>query len=52
MVGVIEGLRAALLGTAAFPGQMVLISAIVRVTLFVVGAFYFKQLERYFADII
>ncbi len=52
MVGVIEGFRSALLGTAAFPTQMVLVSALVSIVIFVVGALYFRQTERYFADVI
>ncbi len=52
MVGIIEGFRSALLGTVAFPTQMILVSAIVSITLFTLGLFYFKQMERHFADII
>jgi lipopolysaccharide transport system permease protein len=52
MVGIIEGFRAALLGTVAFPFGSILISALVSVLLFLVGAFYFKQTERHFADVI
>jgi lipopolysaccharide transport system permease protein len=52
MVGVIEGFRAVLLGTVAFPTQMIAISALVSVVLFVFGLFYFKQMERYFADVV
>jgi len=52
MVGVIEGFRSALLGTVAFPTQMLLVSTLVSIALFVVGALYFRQTERYFADVI
>jgi len=52
MVGVIEGFRSVLLGTIAFPKQILLISTLVSVILFIAGMFYFKQTERYFADII
>ena len=52
MVGVIEGFRSALLGTVAFPTQMLLVSTLVSMTLFIIGALYFKQSERYFADVI
>jgi len=52
MVGVIEGFRSALLGTASFPVQMILMSTLVSAGLFIIGTFYFKQTERYFADII
>ena len=52
MVGVIEGFRSALLGTTAFPTQLLLVSTLVSIILFIAGAFYFKQMERYFADVI
>jgi lipopolysaccharide transport system permease protein len=52
MVGVIEGFRSALLGTTAFPLGMILISSAVSLVLFLIGIMYFKQTERYFADII
>ncbi len=52
MVGVIEGFRSVLLGTVAFPTQIVLISTLVAVIMFVVGALYFRRTERHFADII
>lgn len=52
MVGVIEGFRSALLGTISFPTQMLLVSTLVSMILFTMGVFYFKQVERYFADII
>ena len=52
MAGVIEGFRSALLGTVAFPTQMLLISTLVSTILFIAGALYFKRTERYFADVI
>jgi len=52
MVGVIEGFRSALLRTDAFPTQTVLVSSLVSLTLFIVGLLYFKQVERYFADVL
>lgn len=52
MVGVIEGFRSVLLGTIAFPTQMLLISTLVSTIIFIVGMFYFKQVERSFADVI
>lgn len=52
MTGIIEGFRSALLGTVAFPAQILLVSTMVSVILFVIGAFYFRQTERYFADVI
>ncbi len=52
MAGVIEGFRSALLGTVAFPTQMLLVSTLVSILLFIAGALYFRQTERYFADVI
>jgi len=52
MTGVIEGFRSTLLGTVAFPTQMVLMSLIISLTLFLTGLTYFKQVERHFADVI
>jgi len=52
MVGIIEGFRSAILGKVAFPITMILVSASVSISLFLFGILYFKQLERYYADII
>ncbi len=52
MVGVVEGFRWALLGTDTAPGLSVLVSAGVALTLLIGGAFYFKRMERTFADVI
>ncbi len=50
MVGVVEGFRWALLGTQTVPGFTVAISAVVSLTLLVSGMFYFKRMEKTFAD--
>lgn len=50
MVGVIEGFRWALLNTGAAPGLMLAVSALASLTLLVSGAYYFRRLERTFAD--
>jgi lipopolysaccharide transport system permease protein len=52
MAGVIEGFRSALLGTVAFPTDMLLVSTVVSVILLIFGALYFRRTERYFADVI
>jgi lipopolysaccharide transport system permease protein len=52
MAGILEGFRSALLGAVPFPATMVTISAIVSFVLFLFGVLYFRQMERYFADII
>ena len=50
MVGVIEGFRWALLGTSPAPGFLSAVSVAVSFTLLVGGAYYFRRLERTFAD--
>ena len=51
MAGVIEGFRWALYGTA-MPGAMMLVSAGVVVLLIISGAFYFRRMEQYYADVV
>jgi lipopolysaccharide transport system permease protein len=51
MAGVIEGFRWALLGTA-MPGAMILVSVGMVVVLLVSGAFYFRKMEQYYADVV
>lgn len=52
MVGVIEGFRAALLGTRAMPWDFIGVGAITAVVLFISGALYFRRMERVFADVV
>ena len=52
MAGVVEGFRWALLGTDTAPGPMTLVSAVVALTLFISGAFYFRRMEQNFADVL
>jgi homopolymeric O-antigen transport system permease protein len=52
MVGVVEGFRWALLGVETAPGPMVALSSAVALTLLVTGAFYFRRMERTFADVV
>jgi len=52
MVGVVEGFRWALLGTETAPGPIILVSALVAVGLLVSGAFYFRRMEKTFADVV
>ena len=51
MVGVIEGFRAALLGTTAMPWDLIGMGALSAVLLALSGAFYFRRMERIFADV-
>lgn len=52
MVGVIEGFRSALLHTNPMPWQYLLQGGCVAVVMFVWGAFYFRKMERVFADVV
>ena len=52
MVGVVEGFRWALLGAQTTPGPMVAVSSSVALVLLVTGAFYFRRMERTFADVV
>ena len=52
MAGVVEGFRWALLGTETAPGSIVLVSALVAVGLLISGAFYFRRMEKTFADVV
>lgn len=52
MVGVIEGFRWALLGTETAPGPMILVSFFVALIILVSGLYYFRRVEKIFADVI
>jgi lipopolysaccharide transport system permease protein len=52
MVGVVEGFRWALLGKGEPPGYMMLVSALATIVLLVGGLFYFRRMEKEFADIV
>jgi lipopolysaccharide transport system permease protein len=52
MVGVVEGFRWALLGTNTAPGSMIIISSLAALVILVGGAFYFRRMERTFADVV
>jgi lipopolysaccharide transport system permease protein len=52
MVGVVEGFRWALLGTATAPGPMIAFSACIALALLVGGGFYFRRMEKTFADVV
>ncbi|MBT3879388.1 MAG: ABC transporter permease [Candidatus Scalindua sp.] len=52
MVGVVEGFRWALLGTDTAPSAIIFVSALTAMGLLISGVFYFKRVEKYFADII
>jgi lipopolysaccharide transport system permease protein len=52
MVGVVEGFRWALLGTDTAPGPIIIVSSLASVAILVGGAFYFRRMEKTFADIV
>jgi lipopolysaccharide transport system permease protein len=52
MGGVIEAFRPAVLGHAPIPWQQLGISAAIGFVVFAGGMFYFRKVERYFADVI
>jgi lipopolysaccharide transport system permease protein len=52
MVGVVEGFRWALLGTQTAPGPIVIVSSLASLAILIGGAFYFRKMEKTFADIV
>ncbi len=52
MAGVVEGFRWALLGTEMTVGPMIAVSAVAAVVMMVSGAFYFRRMEKTFADVV
>jgi len=52
MAGVVEGFRWALLGTDTAPGPVILVSALAAVGLLISGMFYFRRMEKSFADVV
>lgn len=52
MAGVVEGFRWALLGSGSAPGPMLIASTAVGFALLFSGAYYFRRMERNFADVV
>jgi lipopolysaccharide transport system permease protein len=52
MAGVVEGFRWALLRTNTAPGPMIVVSSAVTFLLLISGAFYFRRMEKTFADVV
>ncbi len=50
MTGVVEGFRWALLGTDTAPGPMLAVSTTIAIIVLITGLFYFRRMERTFAD--
>jgi lipopolysaccharide transport system permease protein len=51
MVAVIEGFRAIFLHTIPFPYQWAIIGTVISLILFIFSLFYFRRMERVFADV-
>jgi lipopolysaccharide transport system permease protein len=52
MAGVVEAFRWALLGTKPAPTAMICISWMAAILILVAGAYYFRRMERSFADVV
>ncbi len=52
MAGVIDGFRWCLLGVGSGPGQMFWVSVGVSTFVLITGAYYFRRMEDFFADIV
>ena len=52
MAGVVEGFRWALLGTEVAPGPIIVVSSLVALLIFLGGVFYFRRVEKTFADVV
>lgn len=52
MTGVVEGFRWALLSTDTAPGPIIIVSSLAALVLLVSGAFYFRRMEKTFADVV
>ena len=53
MTGVVEGFRWALLGThSSLPSSMIILSIVISIVVLVTGLFYFRRMERLFADLV
>lgn len=52
MAGVVEGFRWALLGRTAVPVSLIVASIFAAIVILVSGAFYFRRMEKTFADLV
>jgi lipopolysaccharide transport system permease protein len=52
MAGVVEGFRWALLDTGKPPGPITIVSSLVALGILVSGAYYFRKMEKTFADVL
>lgn len=52
MVGVVEGFRWALLGANTAPGPILIVSSFAALSILISGAYYFRHMEKTFADVV
>ena len=52
LVGVIEGFRSALLGTNSMPWDLIVVGNVASIVIAVSGVFWFRRMERIFADVV
>jgi lipopolysaccharide transport system permease protein len=52
IAGVVEGFRWALLGTKTHPGSILIMSSATALLMLISGAYYFRRMERTFADLV
>ncbi|MDE2060229.1 MAG: ABC transporter permease, partial [candidate division NC10 bacterium] len=52
MAGVVEGFRWALLGKAEGPGALLAVSVTIVILILVGGLYYFRRMEKTFADVV
>jgi lipopolysaccharide transport system permease protein len=52
MAGAVEGFRWALLGKIPMPSGLLSVSAVIVLLMLVCGLYYFRRMEKTFADII
>jgi len=52
MVGVVEGFRWALLGAKTAPGPVIIVSTLASLAILASGAYYFRRMEKTFADVV
>lgn len=52
MAGVVEGFRWALLGVDSAPGVIIIASSLTSLALFISGLYYFRRMEKTFADVV
>jgi lipopolysaccharide transport system permease protein len=51
-VGFVEGVRWSTLGVSALNAPMLIMSVVISSVIFIGGAFFFRRVERSFADVI